>query len=515
MVSFFSFNLKSDPESGVSYNNYSTPRSRRRQLACVSLGSLSMVIFLFIWNSQSHIYWQEATPVSSPNTDHATSSSRPTNSSSVPQTPEQSHAIELDPLHPLAVLNGPPMERFADNLRPDIQYISSWPNSGWTNDVMTYANLVYLGLITERVPIIPPFTPSHVGWDVAPIPFGDVFDVPRMRKLIGKPILEWREVKKSDSETLEALGCWNVWGSVQKSHSEARGSAVLPILKLGRPVSFLTDGCLRRTNLFCPKDISYTKTPDWIKLVPEWEHDPHTTFWTLARFAYPDTRTPNLIPPQPSPAQQLSLPPDEHLLCYDYLYYVSTQQPFEWDMDYNAPWRFVARYMHWTPRLEDLADSYVRHAMGIDPSSNEPTPPYIAVHVRRHDFAGWCGDVPLEDCFAPVSAYERRVHEVQDEILEKKGITVNHVIILSDEDDTAWWQQVDPLGWLRIDHSQTAEKHGPWYPVLIDAVIQSGGLGFVGTDKSTMSILARRRAQEWHDATYRMVRWGSADADLH
>ena len=99
---------------------------------------------------------------------------------------------------------------------------------------MTYANLVYLALITERVPIIPPFTPSHVGWDVTPIAFGDVFDLPRMRKLIGKPILEWREVKKQESETLETLGCWNVWESVQFANAEPRGSAALPILKLGR-----------------------------------------------------------------------------------------------------------------------------------------------------------------------------------------------------------------------------------------------------------------------------------------
>ncbi|KAK7465417.1 hypothetical protein VKT23_005395 [Stygiomarasmius scandens] len=486
MFSFLSFKVKNDPENGPVYS-YSTPRSRRRQLACISLGGLSVVIFLFMWHNQPHIYWQP--PISSSHIDHA--SPHLSNLSSMPQIPE---LVELDALDPLAVLNGPPAEQFRDNLRPDVQYITSWPNSGWTNDVMTYANLVYLALITERVPIIPPFTPSHVGWDVTPIAFGDVFDLPRMRKLIGKPILEWREVKKQESETLETLGCWNVWESVQFANAEPRGSAALPILKL---------------------DVSYTKTPDWIKLQKEWAHDPHTTFWTLARFAYPETRNANLAEPRPSPQNQVSLPPDEHLLCYDYIYYVCLQQPFEWNEDYSAPWRFVARYMHWNPSLEKLADSYVRRTMGIDESNSEPTPPYILVHVRRHDFSGWCGDVPVEECFATIPVYARRVREVQQEILEKKGIAVNHVIMTSDEDDVAWWQEVTEQGWLRVDHSQTVEKHGAWYPVLIDAVIQSGGLGFVGTDRSTMSILARRRTQDWHDGVYRLVRWGTPNADDH
>ena len=53
------------------------------------------------------------------------------------------------------------------------------------------------------------------------------------------------------------------------------------------------------------------------------------------------------------------------------------------------------------------------------------------------------------------------------------------------------------------------------YPVLIDAVIQSGGAGFVGTDRSTMTILARRRVQSWRDGVTRIVKWGTPEADNH
>ncbi|KAF5368478.1 hypothetical protein D9758_002235 [Tetrapyrgos nigripes] len=488
-MSFLSFRLKTDPEKGYPQtSSYSSLRSRRRQLACISIFGLSFIIFLFLWNTQPQIYWQASPPLASSSTEHET----PPSNLSIPQIPEENFEIEPSPLDPLAVLNGPPTEHFRDNLKGSVQYITSWPNAGWTNDVMTFANLVYLGLITERVPVIPPFTPSHVGWDVAPIAFGDVFDLPRMRRLIGKPIIEWRDVKKQDSETLENLGCWGVWESSLAANTEPRGTNVLRHLKL---------------------DISYTKTPDWIKYRQDMEHDPHTTFWTLARFAFPETRNRNLVTPRPSPQNQVSLPPDEQMLCYDYLYYVCTQEPFEWDKDWSASWRFVAQHMHWTPSLESLADSYIRRTMGIE--GNEPTPPYISIHVRHNDFHFWCGDVPVEDCLAKLPAYVQRVREVQEEILEKKGISVNHVIVTSDEKDDAWWQEVAELGWLRIDHSMTAVEHGEWYPVLIDAVIQSGGLGFVGTDRSTMSVLAWRRVQDWHGGSYRMVRWGRPGADDH
>lgn len=77
------------------------------------------------------------------------------------------------------------------------------------------------------------FTPSHIGGSVPPISFGEVFDVPRLRDLIGRPVLEWREVKDTSSETVDDIGCWNLWESVQYHEHRPRGSAVPTHLKLG------------------------------------------------------------------------------------------------------------------------------------------------------------------------------------------------------------------------------------------------------------------------------------------
>lgn len=53
------------------------------------------------------------------------------------------------------------------------------------------------------------------------------------------------------------------------------------------------------------------------------------------------------------------------------------------------------------------------------------------------------------------------------------------------------------------------------HPVLIDAAIQSGSVGFVGTDRSTMSIMAMRRVQSWQNGITAMVKWGYIGADDH
>ncbi|KAJ6575269.1 hypothetical protein B0H19DRAFT_635080 [Mycena capillaripes] len=418
----------------------------------------------------------------------------PHSSASVPP-PVPSHEVDVhpDPFGPSSVLKGGPTMSFRENLRSDTQYITSWVSAGWTNDVFTYINLIYLGLITDRVPIIPEFIPSHIGGHVPPIPFGQVFDVPRLRNELGKPVLEWREVKDYQNGTfVDDLGCWNVWEAVQYREAFPRRSRIPDDLKL---------------------DISYTKAPTWIKMIPNFEHDQHVTFWSLATLAFPTTREASLVPPLPSPKHGVSLPPDEHILCYDYLYYVSAHQPFEMEYDYSPAWRYVGQYMHWTPALEKLADDYVRRALGIQ--ENGTIPPFISMHVRHHDFEVWCGGVPVQECFATLPVIARRVREVQDEVRERTGIAVNHVVMTSDERNATWWQEVAEMGWFTPDHSQTKELYGEWYPLLIDAVIQSQGIGFVGTDRSTMSIVAGRRVASWQKGPYRLVKWGTPTADEH
>lgn len=95
-------------------------------------------------------------------------------------------------------------------------------------------NLIYLGILTNRVPVIGRFTPSHIGGYNPSIDFGEVFDVPRLRELMQKPLLEWHEVKNRDSDVVEELGCWNVWEAVQDREHMPRRSSIPGQLSLGK-----------------------------------------------------------------------------------------------------------------------------------------------------------------------------------------------------------------------------------------------------------------------------------------
>ncbi|EMD41919.1 hypothetical protein CERSUDRAFT_110476 [Gelatoporia subvermispora B] len=392
---------------------------------------------------------------------------------------------------------GPPTESFRDNLRNDTKYITSWISAGWTNDVMTYANMVYLGSITDRVAILPMFIPSHIGGDAGDISFGEVFDVPRFIRDSGIPAVEWSEVKDPQSEELEPLGCWNVWEAVQYNEHHPRHSWVTPKLGL---------------------DVSYTTAPDWVKMIPNYEHDHCSTFWALAKLSYPEERLNNIGHATPSLEMGFVVDPDDHLLCYDFLYYAGAAGENEFDHDFSPAWRYVARHFRWTSRIEGITSMYIRRAFGL--SEDADVPPYIAIHVRHGDFGNWCWQAEQpEDCFAPIPVIARRVREVQDELRRKKGIDVpmTRVIITSDEKDEAWWNETAALGWVKIDHDelQTAQIYGRWYPVVLDAAIHSYAQGFVGTDRSTFSVLSRRRVEDWQDGVTRTVKWGYKDADAH
>lgn len=98
---------------------------------------------------------------------------------------------------------------------------------------MTYINMIYVGLISSRIPLIPPFSPSHVAHDAGFPPFGDIFDVPRLADAIHAPLLEWRDVKRENSTEFDKLGCWTIWGLVGTPDGSPRGSHLTYYLKLG------------------------------------------------------------------------------------------------------------------------------------------------------------------------------------------------------------------------------------------------------------------------------------------
>lgn len=94
--------------------------------------------------------------------------------------------------------------------------------------------------MTERVPIIGLFSPSHAiagRYDVGDIHFSEVFDIDHLSRATGIPILEWHEVKNPSSQEIEDIGCWSVWQAVQTRESAPRYGNALGHQGLGEHLS--------------------------------------------------------------------------------------------------------------------------------------------------------------------------------------------------------------------------------------------------------------------------------------
>jgi hypothetical protein len=189
------------------------------------------------------------------------------------------------------------------------------------NDVISVANLLYLARITDRIPIIPKFVPSHVQ-SRRQLPFSEVFDTERLSRALGIPILEWSQVKAENSSTIDDVGCWTVWKTVKEQENKVRFSYTPETILAGELLSLTKLNYIQWMLSICI-DISYTRVPSWMNM-----GENHVSFWSLAKLAYPKGRADAIAAnaAEPSGAHGLELAPSSQLLCFDYLYYVSIDQ---------------------------------------------------------------------------------------------------------------------------------------------------------------------------------------------
>lgn len=235
--------------------------------------------------------------------------------------------------------------------------------------------------------------------------------------------------------------------------------------------------------------------------------------------------------------------PEDHVLYIDFLYNLGeggTDGRMDWTgnsgIGREGAWETVGRFMRWEPVLEELARGYLRRAFGVKDKARKAPPPFIAVHIRRSDIGNVCKDLTPEelaatdekDCYSSLAKYVKKVDLVRARLAKERGIKPKFVVATTDEHDEAFLSQVREQGWLLIDHDgeQTVEKYGLWcvpscppllpslwpargliaahplsrlarYPTLLDSVILSQGVGFVGTSGSTSTCRLDPLAPSW------------------
>jgi len=117
--------------------------------------------------------------------------------------------------------------------------------------------------------------------------------------------------------------------------------------------------------------------------------------------------------------------PDDHLLCFDYLYFTSTHERDEFWWEDSPVWNVVGTHLHFSPRVLSL--SLLRKALDIHlelsgEESSEGRRGRLgrrrgapAIHLGSYPTDGLDGlvwDVGREECLAP---FVRGVEEVKNE----------------------------------------------------------------------------------------------------
>lgn len=218
--------------------------------------------------------------------------------------------------------------------------MTGWLAAGWTNDFLTYMHLLYLAFLSGRTAVLPPFSPSNVGFESGYVPVSSVFDLQRLAKALGRapfldrddeesrasthgnnafPIIEWQDLKSHISNfsadsppASDRLGCWSLW---------ATGSA-----ESERPPKPRQNAMEEHLGL----DVSYTAVPKESKLTPYY-NDPHIRMESLMALLFADGRKDAGLPSEATfgskgvkGGEGHKMLPDEKMACFDFAYYVAS-----------------------------------------------------------------------------------------------------------------------------------------------------------------------------------------------
>ncbi|SCZ89830.1 BZ3500_MvSof-1268-A1-R1_Chr1-3g01604 [Microbotryum saponariae] len=383
-----------------------------------------------------------------------------------------------------------PLKSFRDNLRDDHGYVTSFPYGGtilgedvWAaNQLMEILKLVHLGQLLNRDVILSELMATH---EHAPnVGYSKFFDLDLFSFLTNVSIMEWQEVKipLETGTSPEKLSCWG-W----QDNAPLKGYNVQTFF--WPPPGQLTVPSSIQTSMSFPamEVLASQSNRKWLdesaqRIYGGWENAPD--------------------------------PPDTKLMCFENLFYVPSIHFVEGAVDQsytieelspNDPvWTSVGQHLHYNAHISHIADELLTFLMGRSGARK----PFIGVHLRRGDFVS-LGRIAGDD----VGSYTRAVTEVQSELRKNRkwsGIGGKRdlpVIFATDATDDPFLNKLADLGWLRINHQEFATdvRFGGWYPSMLDSLLLSRAVGFVGTKSSTYSYLTARRVETWNDGVTRIA----------
>ena len=184
------------------------------------------------------------------------------------------------------------------------------------------------------------------------LPFGRIFNLTLLRRSLGRPILEWSDVKYIPSPTSvetppnserEALGCWST--RPEYDPHPLRANYLLNNLRL---------------------DVSFTRVPTSTRHSPNNPRDDFVIFSKLVPYIFSHSPLRERFEfMSPSPLGH-RLPPDEHLSCFDHLYFTtSSDRLFEWEAPWSPAWNLIGKHVRFNDELIEITKGYLSKVFNI------------------------------------------------------------------------------------------------------------------------------------------------------
>ncbi|KAG0243224.1 GDP-fucose protein O-fucosyltransferase-domain-containing protein [Mortierella sp. GBAus27b] len=345
-----------------------------------------------------------------------------------------------------------PFEETLDQ-KDDVQYVTYLPYAGITNQFYGMLRGMEVAKALGRTLIIPPITASSHDKSKQNQPWSTFLDLDKFQELTGTKIVEFHKLRDVEKAEYNQLECKITCGFGSK-----------------RTIDFTAKGFLKQFKL------NVTLTPlslDANKL---------------------DTVTKIL-----GPFKQ------EKFVCISNTYKISTPDKSEWD-------RF-GQHLHFTPGLENFVTDYLdRHLVRPEPVYDSnlgrevvPTQKYIAIHIRRGDFAQYCqsnfAGPKMVHCLPSTEEIASRVDKIQAKY-NPSGSPNNimPVFVATNENRPEELKKFADLGWTYLDHNTmgTAEALGVFGPMMVDQVFMAHAQALIGIQMSTFSRVGALRQRDWH-----------------
>ncbi|KAG0231417.1 hypothetical protein BGW42_000244 [Actinomortierella wolfii] len=327
------------------------------------------------------------------------------------------------------------------------KYLTYLPYAGITNQFYGMLRGMYVARALDRTLILPPITASSHDKSKQNQPWSKFLDLQKFQRLTGTKVVEVHELRDAELAQFNTIKCGITCGFGSK-----------------RTIDFTAKGFLKQWKL---QETLVPLQTDAAKL--------ETIVANLNEFK------------------------DDKFLCISNTYKIVVKNKDEWEQ--------LGQHLFFTEPLEEFVQKYLQDNLGGGRASSvggDELPKYIAIHIRRGDFAEYCnkafpGD-KLIHCLPSTEQIANRVAVIQEKYGQLHPGEVLPVLVATNEQRPEELKKFADYGWKYLDHNEigTADKLGVFGPMMVDQVFMAHAHALIGIRQSTFSRVGALRQQDWH-----------------